>query len=302
MSGIKIKDIIYGEFGRAVEISNGKVDLVVTVDLGPRIIRYGFIGENNMFCESNGLSKPLENGEWRIRGGHRLWHSPEREPRSYMPDNEPVEWQVIENGIRVSQKVEPWVQIKKEMEITLSPCSSRVKVLHKLTNKNAWPIELAAWSLSVMAPGGKQIIPQPGRDSGLLPNRVLALWPYSKMNDHRVTWGDRYVVFRQDPETKAPFKMGISNEDGWAAYFNHGNLFIKSYNHEMNGRYPDFGVSYETYTTDFMMEMETLSPLTYLEPDHTLAHIEEWLLIGNVDTPSDNDEDIGRMVKKYICC
>ncbi len=298
MSQIKIKKINYGQYGDCVQISNDKVDLVITVEVGPRIIRYGFTGEENEFCEGAQKVVSIGNDEWKIRGGHRLWHSPESKPRSYMPDNDPVEWWKIENGIKVSQKIDHWVQIKKEMEITLSPDTSKVKVVHKLTNKNAWPVELAAWGISVMAPGGKQIVPQPQRDTGLLANRVLTLWPYTKMNDPRVYWGDKYITLKQDSEMKTPIKFGISNEDGWAAYLNNGKLFLKQYEHKLNAKYPDSGMSYETYATDFMMEMESLSPLTMLEPESSLSHIENWKLIKNIKIPPDNKEEIDNIVSK----
>lgn len=301
MAEITIKEITYGQYGRCVEISNGIVDLVVTVDIGPRVIRFGMIGKENEFCEAPDAVTQLDNGkEWRILGGHRLWHSPEGSPRSYSLDDEPAEWSLIENGIKVSQKVEPWVQVKKEMEITLAACCNKVRVIHRLTNKNAWPVEFSVWALSVMAPGGKEIVPQPDRKTGLLGNRVLALWPYTQMNDSRIYWGDRYIVLEQDPTIKQPIKFGINNEEGWGAYFNHNNLYIKRYFHQMNAPYPDFGVSYETYANDFMLEMESLSPLSVVQPDQTISHMEEWELIAGVAMPSNDEEELDRVVQKYI--
>ena len=44
-----LREIQYGGFGRCVELSNGEVDIVATLDCGPRIIRYGFTGGKNMF-------------------------------------------------------------------------------------------------------------------------------------------------------------------------------------------------------------------------------------------------------------
>ena len=32
-------------------LSNGTVDLVVTTDVGPRVVRYGFEGKDNVLCE-----------------------------------------------------------------------------------------------------------------------------------------------------------------------------------------------------------------------------------------------------------
>lgn len=151
-----------------------------------------------------------------------------------------------------------------------------------------------------MATGGKEIIPQTGRDTGLLPNRVLALWPYTRLDDHRLSCGNKYIIVRQDSSTQQPLKLGIPNENGWAAYFNHGHLFVKYYHHNNDGHYPDFGVSYETYTTDFMLEMETLSPLTWLEPDFSLEHAEKWELFDHIPMPSDDEDEIDKALHGKI--
>lgn len=301
MSEIKIRETEYKSYGKCVELSNGQADILVTVDVGPRIIRFGLIGQENEFCDNGTLKMQVGDDEWRIMGGHRLWHSPEANPRTYSPDNQPVSWEKIENGIRITQKTEPWVQIKKQMDITMSSCCNKVQVVHRLTNENAWAVELSAWGITVMAPGGLEVVPQPNRETGLLANRVLSLWPYAKMNDHRVYWGDNFITLMQDPATAAPFKFGIPNEHGWTAYFNHGNLFIIRFQHIADATYPDFGASYETYTTDYMTEMETLSPFTKLDPGATITHTEEWELIGNVAAPDPKNEDeIERVVKNYI--
>lgn len=300
MNEVTIREIVYNEFGKCVEASNGIVDVAVTVDCGPRIIRYGFVGEHNQFCENHSEKVSVGEDFWRIRGGHRLWHSPENLPRTYSLDNSPVEWCRIENGIKTSQEVEPWVQIKKEMEITLDPYSTGVKIVHKLTNENAWPVEFSAWGLTVMAPGGVEIIPQNTRETGLLPNKTLVLWPYSKMNDPRIVWGDKYMLLKQNPEMKTAFKLGITNEDGWAAYYNHNNLFVKKYVHYLNEKYPDNGVSYETFTKDFMLEMESLSPLKRVEPKGVLTHEEEWKLIKIENLDVFDENNINNLVLTHI--
>jgi hypothetical protein len=289
MAEVKVQKIAYGGWDNCIQITNGIVDLVVTVDVGPRIIRYGFNGRENELCEVKSTLGLTGGDKWRIYGGHRLWHSPEAKQRTYEPDNSPIDWKEIHNGIKASQDVELSTHIKKEMEITLSPEKTGVHILHRLTNSGLWPVELSVWSISAMAPGGKEIIPQTHQDTGLLPNRLMVLWPYTRLNDPRLYFGNKYIVLQQDPDIKEPLKFGTSNENGWAVYFNHNHLFIKNYIHNKNARYPDFGVSYETYTTDFMLEMETLSPLTVLEPDTCIEHFEDWGLFDNLPMPS-NDE------------
>jgi len=296
MSEIMVKKIPYDGWDNCVQVSNGKIDIIATTDVGPRILRFGFVNDVNEFCERQDQIGKTDGDEWRIYGGHRLWHSPEAEPRSYIPDNRPVPWDTITGGIKLSQDTEPETHIKKEMEIVLDADKPIVHIRHRLINKGLWPVKLAPWALTVMATGGKEIVPQPQRETGLLPNRVLVLWPYSKMNDHRIYWGDKYIMMAQDPNCQPPFKFGLSNEDGWAGYVNHGHMFVKRYKHQPNACYPDFGVSFETYTTDFMTEIESLGPMVELQPGTCVEHDEEWMLFDNIAMPS-NEEEIEALVK-----
>lgn len=308
MGEVKVKEMTYGQWGNCVEVSNGIVDLVATIDFGPRIIRFGLVGKKNMFLEdvedkiSQGgdAFEVFGGGEWHIYGGHRLWHSPEGIPRSYYPDNSKVEWCRVENGIKLRPQEEKWSQVQKEIEVVMSADKGKVKVIHRITNTGAWEIEFAPWALSVMAPGGKEIVPQPQRDTGLLGNRVLALWPYTRMNDKRVYWGEKYITLQQDPTEEHKFKFGLTNEDGWAAYLNHGDMFIKRYTHVMDGTYPDFGVSYETFTNNVMLEIESLGQLKKTAPGETVEHTEEWEMVADVPVPSNDEAEIESIVNEYI--
>jgi hypothetical protein len=292
---IKISEITYEPYGNCIKIENDVVDVVVTVDFGPRIIRYGFIGEKNVFCEAP--ENTQEKTGWKIYGGHRLWHSPENMPRTYEADNHSVKWELCDDGVHVIQSPESWSMMSKEMIISLAPESSHVHILHRITNMGAWCVKLAAWAITVMAPGGKEIIPTPISDTELLPNRWLALWPYTRMTDPRVWWGDDYITLQQDPSCKEKFKFGVNGEDGWAAYFNHGTCFVKKYMPEKDANYPDNGMTYETFTTDFMLEMESLSPLFDVEPGDTIQHQEAWQLTANIDAPDNDDEAIDAVMR-----
>ncbi|SHF66946.1 hypothetical protein SAMN02746089_02353 [Caldanaerobius fijiensis DSM 17918] len=297
---VSINKVAFAGWENCIQISNGIVDIVATVDVGPRLIRYGFTGDVNEFAVKEEDAGKVGGNQWRNYGGHRLWHSPEVMPRTYSPDNEVVDWQEIQNGVRLIQKPEPWVNMQKEITVILSPDSSEVKLIHKITNTGAWAVKLAPWSISVMATGGIEIIPQIDKDTGFLPNRSVVLWPYSKMNDHRVFWGERYIALKQDPDMKSPFKLGTQNEKGWVAYINNGHMFVKRYTHITGAEYPDFGASFETYTTDWMIEIETLGPLVELQPGSSVEHVEEWELIDGVKTPDFDEvafDEIARLIK-----
>jgi hypothetical protein len=285
--------ISYGEFGRAARLANDRLEVVVTLDIGPRIIRLARPGGENILAEDAPVAEPvgapLEDGTWRIYGGHRVWHSPEAYPRSYVPDDTPVErYEELDGGIRIFQKEEPWVQMAKSLEVRL--LEDRVRVVSTLTNRGAWPVELAVWSLTVGSRGGRLAVPVTQRNTGLLANRHVVMWPDSRMNDPRVYWGQRYTIVTSDPEVSDPFKFGYPDEYGWAAYFNHGECFIKKFEHRRGAAYPDFGCSWEAYTAEWGMELESLSPLTLLAPGNSLSHTDEWFLFAGVSRP-DVDED-----------
>jgi hypothetical protein len=171
-----------------------------------------------------------------------------------------------------------------------------------LRNANLWAVELAAWALSVMSPGGKCIVPLPPRgahEGNLQPTGGIALWAYTDMTDPRWTWGSRYVLLRQDPQVSKPQKVGITVTDGWAAYARCGHLFVKTFPHVEGARYPDFGVSVETYTDGSILEVETLGPLTRLPAGAAVEHVEQWFLFRDVPVPND-DADVDKNVLSKV--
>ncbi len=236
------------------------------------------------------------SNEWCIYGGHRLWHSPEAQPRTYYPDNVPVKLEQHGDFVRVIQPTETITGIQKEIDLRLSPTEASVQVTHRLRNHNLWAVELAPWALSVMATGGTCIIPMPPRGphpENLIPSSTLTLWPYTDMSDPRWTWGYKYILLRQDPSIvgKAQ-KLGASVPDGWGAYARNGHLFLKKSTYIPNTSYPDLGCSFSIFTNHEMLELETLGALVKLAPTTQLEHVENWFLFRDIPTPkSDADVD-----------
>lgn len=300
MSNIVIKETSHETFGRCVILAYGEIELVVTLDFGPRIIRFGFAGKENMLCDNSSIVVSSEYGDWKLVGGHRLVHSPESVPRTYIPDNRSVDYCPIPGGIRVTREIEPWTQLLKEMEITVEPEGNCFNILQRLTNKNAWPVELSVWGITAMSSNGIEIVPLSKKEKGSLPNRALIFWPYAKVNDKRFRLFDNYAILRQDPSNTDSFKLGTNNEDGWAAYINHGNLFVKKFEYQQDKTYPDFGVSYETYTNNDVLEMEILSPLEKLDPDKSHTLKETWKLIKGVQLEEISAQNIDEIIKSYI--
>ena len=283
----------FGGWPNCVRLANDEIELVATTDVGPRIIRLGFVGGQNLFQTQASTLGRTGDAEWFAYGGHRLWHAPEAFPRSYAPDNVPVahEWDGTTLTLRSLDKPNG---IEKEMRIALSPTTRQVRVDHRLINRNPWPIELAVWALSAMAPGGRAVYPLddfiPHPDV-LLPARPLVLWHFTDMSDPRWTWGSKYIQLRQEPTATTKQKVGMLNAKGWAAYLLGGDALIKRYPYDLGANYPDMGCNTETYTDSSTLEVETLGPLTRIEPGAQADHPETWLLTKVNCGPSDADID-----------
>lgn len=284
-----MEETSYRDFEKCIRLTNGSIELITTVSVGPRIIRCGFIGHDNLFGEPPDISMRVGDDSWHIYGGHRLWHSPEINPRTYSPDNSPVQAEMKADTLHLTQDTEAMTGIQKELEITLSDSENRVQVLHRMTNRGVWPINLAAWALTVMNREGLAIIPQPQGDrEALLPNWGMTLWPYTDMSDPRVRWGREFITLQQEPEISPRFKIGLRASSGWVGYLRKNQLFVKRFTHQPEADYPDWGCSLEVFTNEAILEIESLSPLTTLHPGQELEHVEQWFLFDGVPSAADD--------------
>ncbi len=295
--------VSYGGWPNCIRLTNGKIELIITTDVGPRVIRFGFVGGQNIFKEFPDQMGKKGGQEWRSYGGHRLWHGPEAMPRTYFPDNEPVKYSWDGKVLKLAQSVETTTGIVKEMEIALDPSEDHVTVLHRLVNESLWDVDLAPWALTVMAPGGKAIFPQEpyrSHDEYLLAARPMVLWGYTNMQDLRWTWGSKYIQFRQDPKAATNQKVGIMNTLGWSVYNLNGDLFLKRFGFDPKAKYPDFGCNNETYTDAQMLEIESLGPLVKLAPKEKVDHLEHWFLVKGVlgNDEASLDRDLLPMVRQ----
>jgi len=267
-------------------VENAAISLLVTQSVGPRIISLRFIGGDNLFAELPDFVTERPDGKlFHFYGGHRLWHAPEHMPRTYVPDDEPVEIVSTKSGLSVIQPIEVETGIEKSLQISLVEDKPQVIVRHTLTNRRLWSLECAPWAITQLRTGGVAILPQSRKQTDVLPNRSLALWPYTDLSSPQVYWGNRYILVRA--EMRNPFKVGFPNPRGWLAYWLDGMLFVKRAAFDPQAEYYDFSSSSECYCNSRFLELETLAPISKLAPGESVTHTETWELYENVETPMD---------------
>src|SRR5439155_1651492 len=71
-----VEKVEYGGWRNNLRISNGEVELIVTLDVGPRIISYKLAGGKNVFKNYDDQLGRSNEKEWKIRVGKRLWTQP----------------------------------------------------------------------------------------------------------------------------------------------------------------------------------------------------------------------------------
>lgn len=301
---VTMEKVAWGGWDNCYRVANQDVELILTTDVGPRVMRYAFHGGPNLFLELPGELGRSGEADFQPRGGHRVWCAPERYPLSWAPDNTAVEVRLQgTNTIELTGAAEPLSGLRKSLLIRLASIGSSVMVHHRLENTLAWEIELAAWPLTMMAPGGVGVTGFPPRGTHpemLAPTNPLVMWAFTDLSDPRWTITNKYLALRQDTRHASPMKAGLFNERTWGAYFLAGHLFLKQYAADMTRQYPDMGCSFEMFANGTTLELETLGPLTKLRPGESLEHGERWSLHRGIEMPALTDPELDRVLQPLL--
>jgi hypothetical protein len=260
-------------------LANQHLRVDFLAEAGPRLVRLYLAGSDvNLLAEAPDLTWETDLGEYRIYGGHRLWHAPEAFPRTYLPDNEGLSIDEVEGGVRLRQPTERATGIQKSVELRMDPDRPVLTVQHSLHNVGLWPVELAPWALTQVALGGVAVLPQQAPvPSQYLPNRQLTLWSYTQARDARL-WLDDDLVLVDGQAGEQPFKIGYFNHAGWMGYLLGDVFFVKRFTPQPDLPHPDMHSNCEVYVWNRFLEVETLGPLATLEPGAAIVHVETWEL------------------------
>jgi hypothetical protein len=145
------------------------------------------------------------------RPGQRLaWHAPEVPGWTYRPDDRPVEVQTTEHGVRFTTR-DPRTELSRTIEVRLADGTATVD--HTIGDDGSSASELAPWALTMLELGGEAWIPlahEPSDPHGLLASASLVLWPYSHLDDGRLSLAHDLVLIRATPDAPGKLKIGAS--------------------------------------------------------------------------------------------
>lgn len=296
---MEIREIEEENFGRCVKLSNGILDVVVSVDFGPRILSFSFTGEENLFYTDPSHSyqislEPLDGKPqtFMYYGGHRLWMSRERSVKTILADNEPVVYSILPESVRFLPPRPKSSDFQVGFELILGDDVSDIMVIHTAKNCAREARYCSLWPITMLAGDGIAVLPQNSDETTpFRPNRSVALWPGTDIRDERLFAGNRFLTICQKNGNEKTLKVGCNNVFGWEAFVGPKYTFMKRFVYSQKAVYPDFGCSSEVRLYKDFAELQSLSPVYRVEPGQSIRHVENLSLFRTHCSVDPQDEE-----------
>lgn len=269
----------------------GHYELTAAMSFGPRIIGLRSADSPELFAslddEVNIKTPGL--GIYKFRGGHRLWVSPELAEITYAPDDRPCGITRGDDLLTISAPTDD-VGFQKTIEARWQ--DGQLVVDHTLRWHGGGPIEVAPWAITQLPLGGVAILPVEGRDreTSVQADRSLILWPYSQLDDRRLSWRQRMVLIEGSPGPQ--LKFGSGPGPAQLGYWREGFLFVKTLPEIPDVGRPDRGAVAQVYVNEQFCELESVGHITRLQPGGEVGHREVW----RVDECADVESAVGHLL------
>lgn len=250
----------------------GPYELTVATAFGPRVVglKHGDSPEMFVTLEPEVSVSHPSGAKYRFRGGHRLWASPEDPAVTYAPDDHNC---TVTSGTDSLTIAAPPDMAGFEKTIHLNWADSRLNVDHHLRWAGKEPIEASPWAITQLQTGGVAILPVVGVGKGPGADRSIVAWPYTSLNDERISWAENAALIHAMPGE--PIKLGSGPDPGSVGYLRGGYLFTKRFS-APPGEYPDRGAIAQIYANGLFCELESVGPLVRFEPGEETRHFEVW--------------------------
>lgn len=255
----------------AVEQRLGPYTVTAATTYGPRITGLRRDDGPQILAELGPEVRIQEHWTFLFRGGHRLWAAPEVAETTYAPDDHDCDVEAGPQHLTVRGPVD---QAGFARCIEVSPAGDDLIVDHTLFWAGIGQATTAPWAITQLPLGGRAILPLHGRETPHQANRSLILWPYSRLDDHRVQSYSSGLVITAEPGVA--LKFGSGPEPGWLGYLLDGWLFSKQVPRAREEGYVDLGAVGQVFVNESFCELESVGAPAVLQSGETLSHRERW--------------------------
>ena len=265
----------YKQYGECAVLSNDVIEIAASLEFGPRILRFGLKDHDNIMFEQPLDAQYLCTPEgWRVHGGLRLAFAPESE-KTYWPDNVPVEYEFLDDGLVLTQACDGFLNARKRIRIGFTDRPDTVDIDFEIDNTGNSALVGAPWAITAVRPGGVLHVPFYNERLDMFPSRFISVWGTTGLDDERLAFEEKEFTVRPLPSDRY-FKIGASCPEGVVRYDVAGQSFIKRFGFDEDAVYPDNNVNLEIFCCRAMMEIESLAPLSEIRPGETGLHFEQW--------------------------
>ncbi len=280
----------FGRFENCYECTIPQAKLVITSDIGPRIVSLetGKSG-NILFIDSR---ESFGYMDWKIYGGSRLWVGPESMV-SYEPDNVPCKTKIDTDSITVTDEGQEKA-IGKSM--TVREKNGRFLIGYSVRNNGPLPVEYALWSVTCVVPTGTVFFPWGSETPGWEMKKIVY---WSSWIDHSTNV--RSSQYEQTPDlfivrpNGEEGKVGTGGHGGYIGTTGKGYTFVKKFERDRLAEYPDDGCACECYTCKDFAELESLGPIRTIMPGASAGYEEEWI-VKDAQVDVNDSAEIKRLV------
>ena len=264
---ISLQEMMDEFYGHCVLITGEGYELIAAVDYGPRIVSIRRGESPNLFYNSY-------NEEYRRFYGHKMRLTIDKANNNVYFDDSPVQYSLLEDGVRLLQTVLQPVRLELSMDIIFGAEQNSLMIVHSVKNGTDEPIKLSIYTESPFISKGFVLAPQNIIPEDTRPDRILDLWG-SKWTDKRLFIGDRFISLLSDG-SDSKLKIGNNNTDGWCGFISGNTAFIKKYIHNRAALYPVPRCSSVLATHRDYLSIQTYSPFYMIEPEESARHVENW--------------------------
>ncbi len=277
-TGVKVTP--YFGYKSAIELTNGKIKVVLCPEVGGRILEYSSEGKNALFLSEQ--EKTWKPGDSLQSSAGRFDIGPELviPQRKALWDGEWTGEIVRDRHARLTSPDDQATGVRLVRDFVLDAKSSKLLCTQTIINISDAPVEWCHWSRTFAIGRGICVIPltKPSR----FPNSYVMYEEGSLINmrpeDPNIRVRDGYLEILATPRKP---KLGFDSYAGTIAYLSPNDLlFVKKFRTFRDRVYNEAaGLTISVWYPDGdMVELEPIGPRERLEPGQSAGFTEEWWL------------------------